>query len=101
MAKPDLLRDADFEEIAEVKLDSKHRVSLGPKISRQASGYKVYCNAAGQIILDPLATVPAYELWLFQNKEAARMVQQGLEDARKHRLVKTKEDYTRFLGDHE
>ena len=99
MTKPDLLRDADFEEVAEVKLDSKHRISLGRGVSRQASGYKVYCNAAGQIILDPLATVPAYELWLFQNKEAAQMVRQGLEDARKRRVVKAKEDYTRFLSD--
>jgi hypothetical protein len=97
--KSDLLKEGDFEEIAEVKLDSKHRISLGPKISKRVSSYKVYCNSLGQIILDPLATVPAYELWLFKNKKAAQAVREGLEDARKGRLVKPKEDFTRHLGD--
>lgn len=99
MGKLDVLKDTEFEEVAEVKLDSKHRVSLGPKISKTASSYKVYCNALGQIILDPQATVPAYELWLFKNAEAAQMVREGLEDAKKHRLKKAKEDYTHYLSE--
>ena len=101
MSKPDVLNDTDFEEVAEVKLDSKHRICLGPKISKPASSYKVYANSAGQIILDPLATVPAHELWLFKSKEAAQRVRQGLEDARMRRLVKAKEDYTRYLRESE
>jgi hypothetical protein len=96
MGKVGLLRGVDFEERGEVKLDAKRRVSLGPRIAKDVSDYRVYSNSAGQIILDPLATIPAYELWLFRSKTAARMVREGLEDARKRRLVGVKEDYTRY-----
>jgi hypothetical protein len=44
-----------------------------------------------------MVTIPAHEAWLFKNKEAAQLVQQGLEDARKGRVVKAKEDYTKYL----
>ncbi len=101
MIRSDVIRDANFEEVAEVKLDSKHRVSLGSRIPEGTFGYRVYCNSIGQIILDPLATVPAHELWLFKDKEAARHIRQGLEDARKRRLVKAKEDYSRYLDESE
>ena len=35
--------------------------------------YRIYRNSFGQIILDPMVTIPAYEAWLFKNNEATRL----------------------------
>lgn len=99
MTRQDILKDAEFEEITEVRVDAKHRVTLGRVLGGRVSSYRIYRNKVGQIILDPMVTVPAYEAWLFKNKEAMARVREGLEDARKGRLVKAKEDYRKYLDD--
>lgn len=99
MTRQDILKDAEFEEITEVRVDAKHRVTLGRVLGDRVSSYRIYRNKVGQIILDPMVTVPAYEAWLFKNKEAMARVREGLEDARKGRLVKAKEDYRKYLDD--
>jgi len=50
-------------------------------------------------MLDPQVLVPASEAWLFQNKPAAQMVQKGLEDARSGKVVKAKEDFSKYTED--
>ena len=92
-----LLKDADFQEVAEARVDAKHRVALGKALGLRVSSYRIYRNKVGQIILDPLVTVPAYEAWLFKNKKAMQRVQEGLADVRKGRVVKAKEDYRKHL----
>ena len=99
MTKEELLRDTHFEEVAEARVDSKHRITLKRAIGRAITSYRVYRNGVGQIVLDPMVAVPAHEAWLFRNKKAAQMVCEGLEDARHKRLVKAKEDYTKYLHD--
>ncbi len=99
MTKQELLRDAHFEEVAEAKVDAKHRITLGRVIEGSVTSYRVYQNGVGQIVLDPMVTVPAHEAWLFRNPRAAQMVREGLADARRKRLVKAKEDYTKYLSD--
>jgi len=101
MSPQDIVKDEHFEEVAEVKTDEKKRVALGKAGLPKARIYKVYRNALGQLILDPQVTIPAYEQWLFKNKKAAKMVQEGLEDAREGRLAKADEDYTRYIDDPE
>jgi hypothetical protein len=97
MLENNIVRDPHFEAVAEVKVDSKSRITLGKnKNMAKASIYKVYSNAIGQIILDPQVTIPAHEQWLFKNKEAAGLVRAGLEDAKKGRLVKAREDYLKY-----
>ncbi|MBI4341161.1 MAG: hypothetical protein HY598_02640 [Candidatus Omnitrophica bacterium] len=99
MIRQDILKDAEFEAVTEARVDAKHRVALGRLPGMRVSSYRVYRNRVGQIILDPLVTVPAYEAWLFKNPEAMKRVKEGLEDARKGRTVKAKEDYTKYLND--
>ena len=91
-----IVRDNHFEEIAEVRADSKNRVTLGKIGPAKVTIYRVYRNAIGQVILDPQVTIPAYEQWLFKNPEASKLVQAGLEDARKGRRVKAREDYSKY-----
>ena len=97
MIKQEILKDAEFDEITEARVDSKHRVSLGRTIPAQVMSFKVYRNTHGQIILDPMVSLPAHEVWLFKNKRASALVRQGLEDAKQGRLVKPKEDFSRYL----
>ena len=98
MTKIDIVKDDHFEEIAEVRTDAKNRITLSKKGRPvKAHIYKVYRNAIGQLILDPQATIPAHEQWLFKNKDAMKAVQTGLEDARQGRLVKAREDFSTYI----
>ena len=97
MIKQEILKDTEFQEIAETRVDSKHRVALGRKIPSQVTSFRVYRNVHGQIILDPMVSIPAHEAWLFKNKRASTLVRQGLDDARKGRLVKSKEDFSKHV----
>ena len=96
MLKQEILKDAEFEEIAEARMDSKHRVGLGRSVPNQVRAFRVYRNAHGQVILDPLVSIPAHEAWLFKNRRASALVRQGLEDAKQGRLVKAKEDFSKY-----
>ena len=97
MAKQDILKDVEFEEVAETRVDTKRRVTLGKLLGGQITSFRVYRNAHGQIVLDPMVSIPAYEAWLFKSKRATSLVQQGLEDAKHGRLVKAKEDYSKHI----
>ncbi len=100
MTKQEILRHGPFEEVAEVRVDAKRRVALGRTLGQRVTSYRIYRNGFGQMILDPMVTIPAHEVWLFKNKKAARLVKQGLADARKGRVVKAKEDYRKYVRSH-
>jgi len=88
MLENNIVRDSHFEEVTEVRVDSKNRVTLGKnKNTTKARIYKVYRNAIGQIILDPQVTIPAHEAWLYQNPEALASVKRGLKDAAQGKTV--------------
>lgn len=97
MTTHELLKDAAFEVVAETRMDAKHRVGLGKLVAGQVRSFRVYRNAHGQIVLDPLVAIPAHEVWLFKNKKAAALVREGLEDAKQGRLVTTKEDFSKHV----
>jgi len=97
--KLDVLKDAQFEVVTDARVDAKRRVTLGRLIARQVTSFRIYRNAHGQIILDPLVAIPAHEAWLFQNERAASLVQRGLGDAKRRRLSKAKEDFSKYLED--
>ncbi len=97
MATQAILRDTEFEELTEARVDRKHRVSLGKMLGDQVTSFRVYRNAHGQIILDPMVLVPAHDAWLFKNKRASALVQRGLEDAKRGRLITAKEDYAKYV----
>ena len=96
MTTRELLKDEDFEAVSESRVDAKRRVALGKILPSQVTSFRVYRNAHGQIILDPLISVPAHEAWLFENKRASRLVRQGLEDAKRGRVVKAREDFSKY-----
>ena len=93
-----LMPNFHFEKVAEIKADSKNRISLGRKIRRKAQHYRVYQDpASGRILLEPMAVVPISEPWLDYAPEAKASVERGLADAKKGRLVKAPEDFTKYV----
>jgi hypothetical protein len=74
------MSDLNFRTVKEiVEPDSRGRFSIGAIAKSKA--YRVQVNEAGQILLDPVVTVPERELWLWQNPEAIASVQRGIEQA--------------------
>lgn len=80
-----ILHGTDFKEVAEVRPDEKHRITL-KKIKHAEKVYRIYENGIGQIILDPMLLVPASEMWLHENKDAIASVRKGLEEAAEGQL---------------
>lgn len=70
----------EFRVVKEnVGTDNRGRVTLGSMA--QEKHYRILVNEVGQILLDPVVSVPERELWLWQNKEAMAAVQQGIGQA--------------------
>jgi hypothetical protein len=77
-----VVKETHFELLIEIqKTDAKKRLSLGSAVEEAGSIYNIYRNSLGQIMLDPVKAVPAYETWLFSNKPALASVKRGLEDS--------------------
>ncbi|MGA2217127.1 MAG: hypothetical protein ABSG51_03525 [Terracidiphilus sp.] len=76
-----IIKDSDFQLVTEfAQPDAKKRVSLGSALSG-ATAYNIYRNSLGQLILDPVKTVPVSEMWLYENAEALASVKQGLKES--------------------
>lgn len=94
MAKPNVIRESDFEPYGEVRVDSKNRISIGK--TEGITSYRVYRNSSGQFILDPQVMIPAHEAWLYQNPKALALVKKGLAEAKAGKFVKPKEDFSKY-----
>ncbi len=54
---------------------------LPKALIKEGITYHIYINSVGQIVLDPQVTIPASELWLFENKEALASVDRGMAES--------------------
>lgn len=81
MPAPAILKSSDFELVSEfAQPDAKKRLSLGEAL-REATAFNIYRNPLGQLILDPVKTVPASETWLYENPQALASVKRGLRES--------------------
>lgn len=94
MTPTQILKSQDFTEVAEVRPDDKKRLLL-KKVKRAGKMYRIFENPLGQIILDPVVTIPRSEAWLYRNKEAIGSVRKGLKEAGEGKLRK-RPSYARF-----
>lgn len=90
MAKTELATDdiarGPFRVIrSDVRSDDRGRVTIGPEVIGDTQ-YRALVNQMGQIVLDPVITVPAREYWLLQNPEALASVVRGVEQAKRGEL---------------
>jgi hypothetical protein len=87
MSAPAILKSADFELVSEfAQPDAKKRLSLGEAL-QDATAFNIYRNPLGQLILDPVKTVPASEMWLYENAQALASVKQGLRESAAGKIV--------------
>jgi hypothetical protein len=87
MSTPAILKSSEFELVSEfAQPDAKKRLSLG-EASHGATAYNIYRNPLGQLILDPVKTIPASEMWLYENPEALASVKQGLRESAEGKTV--------------
>ena len=81
------IRDADLIRVAgSVRPDNKKRVVLPKSLVQEDTIYHIYHTGMGQILLDPQVTIPASELWLFQNADAIASIKRGFVDAAEGRV---------------
>ena len=74
-----ILRDTELIRVADnVKPDAKKRIVLPKTLVQKGITYAIYHNSIGQIVLDPQVTIPASELWLFENEDALALVDNGM-----------------------
>jgi hypothetical protein len=79
---PTVIKDTHFKLVTEIqKTDAKKRLSLGQAVEEAGAAYNVYSNRLGQIVLDPVKAIPAYEAWIFEDKAALASVRRGLADS--------------------
>src|ERR1035438_5279643 len=82
-----VIKNSDFELVSEfAQPDAKKRLSLGAAL-HGAKAYNIYRNPLGQLILDPVKTVPASEMWLYENPQALASVKQGLRESAEGKSV--------------
>jgi hypothetical protein len=84
------IRDSHFHKVAEARLDSKRRLVLG-RTETRFDRYVVFENEAGQIVLDPVISIPAREAWLYKSPEAMEALLRGFADAKAGRIRKVEE----------
>ncbi len=96
MTNVQLIKDK-FKLINTSTIDDKNRVTLGSKIIDKISqalsktkitSVNIYIDQDGDILLRPMASIPAREIWLYKNKKALSSVLEGLDDARKDNVKK-------------
>ena len=77
-----VIKDSHFRLVTGIqKTDAKKRLSLGKAVEEAGATYNIYSNRPGQIVLDPVKAIPAYEAWLFENKAALASLRRGLADS--------------------
>ena len=70
----------EFRVIKEiVQLDNRGRISLGTEVKLKT--YRALTNDLGQILLEPVVTIPEREVWLFENADTLANVKQGLQES--------------------
>ena len=76
-----VIKNPDFQLVTEfAQPDAKKRLSLGEALG-ESTAYNIYKNSLGQLILDPVKTIPASEMWLYENTQALASVKQGLRES--------------------
>ncbi len=63
--------------------DSKGRISIGIFLQDGVSSFRAHTDKNHRIILEPLAEIPAKELWLHKNPKALESVKNGIEQSAK------------------
>ena len=74
------IANSNFTEIkSSSRADDRGRLTLGAIAKKK--NYRIMVNQSGQILLDPIVSIPEREAWLWKNKAVINSLQQGLAEA--------------------
>jgi hypothetical protein len=100
--------DQEFEFVTEGRIDERKRISLAKVLGEvktrltdladEALHFRLYINAAGQILLDPTISVPAREVWLYRDPELLAGFRRSVEQAERGELVDL-DSFAKFADD--
>ena len=63
-------------------LDTRNRISLAKLLpDYEVSSFRAYMDG-DKIILEPMAELPAHELWLYKHPKALKAVEEGLQESK-------------------
>ncbi len=74
-------QEVSMKHTGRVRADAKGRVSLAKFLDQGPMDLDVKVEEDGTIKLTPMATIPAKELWLYENPKALKSVRDGIEQA--------------------
>lgn len=80
-----------------VRPDSKGRIALGA-YAKGVSSYRIHAEEDGRLVLEPYKEIPAREMWLYENKEALAMFEQGLKEAAEGK-TSSRGDFSKYVDD--
>ncbi len=69
-------------------LDGRKRISLAKLLpDYDVCSFRAYTEG-NKIILEPMAEIPAHELWLYKNPQVLKDVQEGLQQSKEGKVRK-------------
>ena len=84
-----VIKDQNLVRVGKpVTPDSRKRVVLPRGVAYEGVTYFVYHNSIGQIVLDPQASIPASELWVFENKDILASIDRGMRESLGGKTIK-------------
>ncbi len=83
-----ILKDENLTRVSgSVKPDLKRRVVLPAALVQDDVIYHIYHNSIGQILLDPQTTIPASELWVFEDKNVLASLDKAMFESMNGQVV--------------
>ena len=77
-----IIKDQNLVRVGKpVTPDSRKRVVLPKTVVQEGIAYSIYHNSLGQIVLDPQASIPASELWVFENRDILGSIDRGIRES--------------------
>ena len=98
----DLLISSTFKFMTSRPIDAKNRVSLGQPLLAllkqigSIDSFNVYIDQEGYVLLVPMHTIPAAEMWTWTNKKVRESFDRATEDARRGRVTEV-DDLDQFI----
>lgn len=88
----------EFKRMGIARLDTKKRVTLGMLLKKfkiltnaPISDFETFIGDKGDILLKPRVAIPARELWVHENPEILKSIQQGMKDIQKGHYTEVKD----------
>ncbi len=76
------------EHEVRLTMDARKRISLAKLLpDYEVCSFKAYLEG-DKIILEPMAEIPAHELWLYKNPQALQDVREGIQQSKEGKVHK-------------